>query len=184
MKDIRGLACATMWIGIALACATPLYAQTPEQIDERNIRDLVTASHILANEGVLDSFGHASIRSVEEPQPLFHPARHGARAGDARRHRRDRHHLRAGDAKGRQTERGALHSLRGVQGAAGRAGRDPYPRPRGAPVPARGRTAAAVAGAVGIPAARDAGFRRARRNPEGEGHAGTQPDAGAGPGKE
>src|SRR5262245_49170871 len=73
MKDARRLAYATMWIGIALACAAPLYAQTPEEVDERNIRDLVTASHILANEGVLDSFGHASIRSVKNPNRYFIP---------------------------------------------------------------------------------------------------------------
>jgi ribulose-5-phosphate 4-epimerase/fuculose-1-phosphate aldolase len=41
--------------------------------DEQRIADLVTASHILANEGVLDSFGHASVRSARDPSHFFMP---------------------------------------------------------------------------------------------------------------
>ena len=35
------------------------------------IEDLVTANHILANEGVLDGYGHVSVRSPENPNHYF-----------------------------------------------------------------------------------------------------------------
>lgn len=41
--------------------------------DEQAIQDLVTASHILANEGILDSFGHVSVRSSRNPKHFFIP---------------------------------------------------------------------------------------------------------------
>ena len=41
--------------------------------NEARIEDLVTASHILANEGILDSFGHATVRSVADPTHFFMP---------------------------------------------------------------------------------------------------------------
>jgi ribulose-5-phosphate 4-epimerase/fuculose-1-phosphate aldolase len=37
------------------------------------IADLVTASHILENEGVLDSFGHVSVRSARNPNRFYIP---------------------------------------------------------------------------------------------------------------
>jgi len=39
------------------------------QIDsnEARIEDFITASHILANEGILDSFGHGTVRSPTDP---------------------------------------------------------------------------------------------------------------------
>lgn len=48
-------------------------AQDQADPDEARIADLVTASHILANEGVLDSFGHASVRSAKNPAHFFMP---------------------------------------------------------------------------------------------------------------
>jgi ribulose-5-phosphate 4-epimerase/fuculose-1-phosphate aldolase len=39
--------------------------------NESRIADLVTANHILANERVLDGFGHISVRSVTEPRHFF-----------------------------------------------------------------------------------------------------------------
>jgi HCOMODA/2-hydroxy-3-carboxy-muconic semialdehyde decarboxylase len=41
--------------------------------DEARIADIVTASHVLANEGILDSFGHISARSVQNPGRFFIP---------------------------------------------------------------------------------------------------------------
>jgi len=41
--------------------------------NEARIEDLITASHILANEGVLDSFGHATVRSATDPGHFFMP---------------------------------------------------------------------------------------------------------------
>ena len=64
------LALATCLLSSAISLCR---AQTAEDSDERNIQDLITASHILANEGVLDSFGHATVRSVQNPSHLFMP---------------------------------------------------------------------------------------------------------------
>lgn len=41
--------------------------------DAERIADLVEASHILENEGVLDSFGHVSVRSAKDPRHFFIP---------------------------------------------------------------------------------------------------------------
>src|ERR1019366_478002 len=50
-------------------------SQTPQGGDpnEARIEDLITASHILANEGILDSFGHATVRSATDPNHFFMP---------------------------------------------------------------------------------------------------------------
>ncbi|MGB6798096.1 MAG: hypothetical protein WBE48_16415, partial [Xanthobacteraceae bacterium] len=45
----------------------------PANDDEARIADIVTASHILANEGILDSFGHISARSAKNPEHFFMP---------------------------------------------------------------------------------------------------------------
>jgi ribulose-5-phosphate 4-epimerase/fuculose-1-phosphate aldolase len=39
--------------------------------DGQRIEDLVTACHICANEGVMDSFGHLSVRSPRNPERFF-----------------------------------------------------------------------------------------------------------------
>jgi HCOMODA/2-hydroxy-3-carboxy-muconic semialdehyde decarboxylase len=57
----------------SMAHAQGATAPAQSAADEANIADLITASHILANEGVLDSFGHASVRSVQNPTHLFMP---------------------------------------------------------------------------------------------------------------
>lgn len=41
--------------------------------DAERITDLVLASHILENEGVLDSYGHVSVRSASNPNRFFIP---------------------------------------------------------------------------------------------------------------
>jgi ribulose-5-phosphate 4-epimerase/fuculose-1-phosphate aldolase len=41
--------------------------------DEARIQDVITASHILTNEGILDSFGHISARSAKNPDHFFIP---------------------------------------------------------------------------------------------------------------
>ncbi|HEY1541768.1 MAG TPA: class II aldolase/adducin family protein [Xanthobacteraceae bacterium] len=59
---------------LAAARASPAPAQPPPtDPDEARIADLVTASHILANEGILDSFGHVSARSARNPEHFFIP---------------------------------------------------------------------------------------------------------------
>src|SRR6202045_3952949 len=61
-------------VGVAAACLAA-HAQTGATADsnEARIEDLITASHILANEGILDSFGHVSARSAKNPDHFFMP---------------------------------------------------------------------------------------------------------------
>jgi ribulose-5-phosphate 4-epimerase/fuculose-1-phosphate aldolase len=47
--------------------------QAAADTDEQRIADLVLASRILFNEGVLDSFGHVSVRSLKDPTHFFMP---------------------------------------------------------------------------------------------------------------
>lgn len=39
--------------------------------DEQRIADLITANHILFDQGVLDAFGHISVRSIRNPNHFF-----------------------------------------------------------------------------------------------------------------
>jgi ribulose-5-phosphate 4-epimerase/fuculose-1-phosphate aldolase len=59
----------------AIIFAAPCYAQSnpASDPDEARIQDIVTASHILTNEGILDSFGHISARSAKNPDRFFIP---------------------------------------------------------------------------------------------------------------
>ena len=41
------------------------------ETNESRITDLLTANHILADQGVLDAFGHVSVRSFENPAKYF-----------------------------------------------------------------------------------------------------------------
>src|ERR1051325_9127762 len=49
------------------ALASPQRAAAQGAVDAAAISDLVLASHILANEGVLDAYGHVSIRHPTNP---------------------------------------------------------------------------------------------------------------------
>ena len=61
-------------LGLAASCIAA-HAQTTAATDsnEARIEDLITASHILANEGILDSFGHVTVRSATDPSHFFMP---------------------------------------------------------------------------------------------------------------
>ncbi|HEY2230060.1 MAG TPA: class II aldolase/adducin family protein [Xanthobacteraceae bacterium] len=50
-------------------------AQAPQAGDSNDARieDLITASHMLAHEGILDSFGHVTVRSATDPGHFFMP---------------------------------------------------------------------------------------------------------------
>jgi ribulose-5-phosphate 4-epimerase/fuculose-1-phosphate aldolase len=59
-----------------LACGTASVAQntpakTAEEEDMERIGDLVLANHILADQGILDGFGHVSVRSAKNPDHYF-----------------------------------------------------------------------------------------------------------------
>ena len=45
--------------------------RTAEQEDAERIADLVIANHILADQGVVDGFGHISVRSAKNPNHYF-----------------------------------------------------------------------------------------------------------------
>ncbi len=53
------------------AARTPLAGAKLPATDEARIAELVLANHILANQGVLDGFGHVSVRSASNPRHYF-----------------------------------------------------------------------------------------------------------------
>ncbi len=57
-----------LWLllGLLVAVAAPAFPQSKNVIDE-----LVLANHILANEGVLDGYGHVSVRDPANPSHYF-----------------------------------------------------------------------------------------------------------------
>ncbi len=65
------------------------------------IDELVTANRILANEGIVDSFGHVSVRHPEAQGPLSAFPRPRARADRSRRH----HGVHAGRRSDRRARR-------------------------------------------------------------------------------
>ena len=50
---------------------SPQASGSIQDTDETRIADLVTACHILVDQGVLDSFGHVSVRSTSNPKIFF-----------------------------------------------------------------------------------------------------------------
>ena len=69
----------TLVSSVALLFAAALFAApcraqgNAANDDEARIADIITASHILANEVILDSFGHISARSAKNPEHFFMP---------------------------------------------------------------------------------------------------------------
>ncbi len=60
------------FLGLAtLMPAVPAKGATPEQEDAERIADLVLANHIIADQGVVDGFGHISVRSAKNPNHYF-----------------------------------------------------------------------------------------------------------------
>lgn len=60
------------FLGLAtLMLAVPACAATPEQEDVERIADLVVANRIIADQGVVDGFGHISVRSAKNPDHYF-----------------------------------------------------------------------------------------------------------------
>src|SRR6266700_8225467 len=58
-------------LGCALLLAMVALAQNGQPINSPQIPDLVIANHILANEGVLDAYGHVSVRDERNPAHFF-----------------------------------------------------------------------------------------------------------------
>jgi HCOMODA/2-hydroxy-3-carboxy-muconic semialdehyde decarboxylase len=72
MRDIIAICALLTTVSIF---TQPSQAQNPpsNDLDEARIEDVITASHILTNEGILDSFGHVSARSAKNPDHFFMP---------------------------------------------------------------------------------------------------------------
>ena len=60
-----------MKLALLLALAAALAAQTKPPRDPTLIDDLVTANRILASEGILDGYGHVSVRNPANPNHYF-----------------------------------------------------------------------------------------------------------------
>ena len=56
----------------------PEHRPTQRDSDEQRIADLVVASRMLVQEGVLDSFGHVTVRSLKNPSHYFMPRQRAA----------------------------------------------------------------------------------------------------------
>jgi HCOMODA/2-hydroxy-3-carboxy-muconic semialdehyde decarboxylase len=67
------VACTALLIAGAFVSANSLAQGNRPDDDEAQIADIITASHILANEGILDSFGHVTARSAKNPDHFFIP---------------------------------------------------------------------------------------------------------------
>jgi ribulose-5-phosphate 4-epimerase/fuculose-1-phosphate aldolase len=66
------LTCACM-VAVAQPSGRSELPRAPPDSDEQRIADLVLASRILVNEGVLDSFGHVTVRSLKNQAQYFMP---------------------------------------------------------------------------------------------------------------
>jgi ribulose-5-phosphate 4-epimerase/fuculose-1-phosphate aldolase len=60
-----------MKFGLLLLLASVAMAQTKQERDQALIDDLVTANHILASEGIVDGYGHVSVRDSRNPNHYF-----------------------------------------------------------------------------------------------------------------
>lgn len=70
----KALRLCTAVVAVAVTFPAPGRAQsTASDPDEARIEDVITASRILTNEGVLDSFGHVSVRSAKNPSHFYMP---------------------------------------------------------------------------------------------------------------
>ena len=62
----------TAFLGLAtLMLAAPVTAASPAEEDAERIADLVIANRIIADQGVVDGFGHISVRSAKNPNHYF-----------------------------------------------------------------------------------------------------------------
>ena len=64
------IACILFLCG-AMSAVHPARSATAREEDAARIADLVTANHILASLGIVDGFGHISVRSASNPNHYF-----------------------------------------------------------------------------------------------------------------
>jgi ribulose-5-phosphate 4-epimerase/fuculose-1-phosphate aldolase len=71
MNVRTGLAAFALISAITLATSTVTAQESTPDTDAQRIAELVIANRILAAQGVLDGFGHVSVRSVKNPKHFF-----------------------------------------------------------------------------------------------------------------
>lgn len=74
MFNLMGLQIKKALLGasiLAATLATSAYAQVQSSIDPQILEDLVAANKILAAEGILDGWGHVSVRNPKDPTHFF-----------------------------------------------------------------------------------------------------------------
>src|SRR4051794_5348170 len=67
---LAAAACAATLVLAPYWFAGPAFAQAPPTsapVDQAVVEDLVAANHILADQGVVDGFGHISVRHPSDP---------------------------------------------------------------------------------------------------------------------
>ena len=69
----HGLARLSISVVILAVACSPAAAQAAADVDAQHKADLVAAYRILVNEGILDSFGHVSVRSAKDPGIFIMP---------------------------------------------------------------------------------------------------------------
>jgi HCOMODA/2-hydroxy-3-carboxy-muconic semialdehyde decarboxylase len=67
----RGATSFLLWLCLAMSLPVPATATTPEEEDATRRANLVIANHILAAQGIVDGFGHISVRSAKNPNHYF-----------------------------------------------------------------------------------------------------------------
>ena len=72
-KYVLALTCGLILLNVTAHARAQPAPETAAQADtdEQRIKDLIDGNHILANEGVLDGFGHISVRSVKNPKHYY-----------------------------------------------------------------------------------------------------------------
>jgi ribulose-5-phosphate 4-epimerase/fuculose-1-phosphate aldolase len=99
----RLLSVATLAVAALVPAAAPVSPQPADRAREASVAELVLANHILANEGVLDGYGHVSVRDPADPS-RYHLARSQApalvTAGDIVEYDLDSAPVKAGSAAG------------------------------------------------------------------------------------
>jgi len=73
MQKALTICVANIAIALSLVATCRAQSNPAADPDEARIQDIITASHILTNEGILDSFGHISARSAKNPDHFFMP---------------------------------------------------------------------------------------------------------------
>ena len=71
LRAMTTLAAGTLLVGVPSLRIAPALAQKESDLDPRLLEDLVAANRILADQGVVDGYGHVSVRHDKDPGRYF-----------------------------------------------------------------------------------------------------------------